>query len=152
MSEEIVLQLKQAREARGESLAEACERSGISLAILQGVEAARFDTVEPIYMRMGLRSYSEYLELNTALLLGVFDKDVATRLPGVPEPPPVPRLQAPKSGIVSTISGRRMVTVAFLLLVVAALGWMLVTQLSDDGESTDTESMQPSAAPSNDSA
>ena len=46
MSEEIAQQLKQAREARSERLTEPCESSGISLAILQGLEAARFDAVE----------------------------------------------------------------------------------------------------------
>jgi cytoskeletal protein RodZ len=152
MSAEIAQQLKQAREARGESLTEACERSGISLAILQGLEAARFDTVEPIYMRMGVRSYSEYLGLDTAALLSMFDRDVAARLPDVPEPPPVPRPQAPKGGKGSTMSGRRMVTVAALLLAAAALVWILVTQFSDDGEPIDTESVQPGSVPSSNSA
>ena len=146
MSEEIAQHLKQAREARDEHLTEACERSGISLAILQGLEAARFDTVEPIYMRLGLRSYSEYLGLDTAALLNAFDQDVATRLPDDPVPPPVPRPQKPRGGRVSSISRRQVVAVVVLLLALVALAWMLVTEFSENGELQDTESAQPSAS------
>ncbi len=145
MSEEISQHLKQAREARDEHLTEACERSGISLAILQGLEAARFDTVEPIYMRLGLRSYSEYLGLDTAALLNAFDKDVATRLPDDPVPPAVPRPQKPRGGRVSSISRRQVVAVVVLLLALVALAWMLVTEFSENGELQDTELAQPSA-------
>ena len=150
MSEEIAQHLKQAREARGERLTEACERSGISLAILQGLEAARFDAVEPIYMRMGLRSYSEYLGLDTTALLKAFDKDVASRLPDDPVPPPVPQPQQSKGGRASSMSGRRIVALAVLFLALIAAAWILVTELSENGELRDTESAQPSAGLSGD--
>ena len=148
MSEEIAQQLKQAREARSERLAEACESSGISLAILQGLEAARFDAVEPIYMRMGLRSYSEYLGLDTAAMLNVFDKDVATRLPDDPVPPPVPRRPEPKK--TSSMTWRHVAAVAAFLLVLVALAWIVVVEFSESGEVQDTESPQPSTGVSRD--
>ena len=150
MSEEIAQHLKQAREARGERLTEACERSGISLAILQGLESARFDTVEPIYMRMGLRSYSEYLRLDSTALLKAFDKDVASRLPDDPVPPPVPRPQQSSGGRASSMSGRRIVALAVLFIVLIAAAWILVTELSESEELRDTESAQPSAGLSGD--
>lgn len=150
MSDELARHLKQAREARGEQLAEACEMSGISMAILQGLETARFDTVEPIYMRMGLRSYSEYLGLDTAALLNAFDTDVTGRLPAVPAPPPVPRPEQPWGARAALISRRRMVAVAVLFLTLVVAVWILTAKFSESDELQDTELGEPGADRSGD--
>ena len=128
MSEEIAQQLIQAREIRGEHLNEVHERSGISVTILKGLEAACFETVEPIYMRMGLRAYSEYLNLDTEVLLAAFDREVTTKLPIPPSAPPHAR-----GGNGSSLI-RRPFLVGGALLAILIVAWVVVSQLSDDDE------------------
>ena len=53
-----------ARQARGLDLEEIQEQSGISLSVLQGLETDQFDVVEPVFVRLALKEYAEYLGLD----------------------------------------------------------------------------------------
>lgn len=78
MSEEkqqtIAEELSAARQARGLDLEEIQEQSGISLSVLQGLETDRFDVVEPVFVRLALKEYAEYLGLDPEPLLSRFDQ------------------------------------------------------------------------------
>ena len=78
MSEEkqqtIAEELSAARQARGLDLEEIQEQSGISLSVLQGLETDQFDVVEPVFARLALKEYAEYLGLDPEPLLTRFDQ------------------------------------------------------------------------------
>ena len=67
-------ELSAARQARGLDLEEIQEQSGISLSVLQGLETDRFDVVEPVFVRLALKEYAEYLSLDPEPLLSRFDQ------------------------------------------------------------------------------
>ena len=67
-------ELSAARQARGLDLEEIQEQSGISLSVLQGLETDRFDVVEPVFVRLALKEYAEYLGLDPEPLLSRFDQ------------------------------------------------------------------------------
>ena len=100
MSEEkqptIAEELSAARQARGLSLEEIHQQSGISLAVLQGLEAGQFDVVEPVFVRLALKSYAESLNLDPEPLLTRFDQQHGRAFQPRPRPAvlisqPVPR-------------------------------------------------------------
>lgn len=78
MSEEkqqtIAEELSAARQARGLNLEEIQEQTGISLSVLQGLETDQFDVVEPVFARLALKEYAEYLGLDPEPLLSRFDQ------------------------------------------------------------------------------
>ena len=78
MSEEkqltIAEELSAARQARGLDLEEIQRQTGISLSVLQGVEANQFDIVEPVFTRLALEAYAEFLDLDPKPLLTRFDQ------------------------------------------------------------------------------
>ena len=78
MSEEkqptIAEELSAARQARGLDLEEVQRQTGISLAVLQSIEAGQFDVVEPVFVRLALKAYAEQLDLNPEPLLTRFDQ------------------------------------------------------------------------------
>jgi cytoskeletal protein RodZ len=78
MSEEkqptIAEELSAARQARGLDLEEVQRQTGISLAVLQGIEAGQFDVVEPVFARLALKAYAELLGLDPEPLLTRFDQ------------------------------------------------------------------------------
>jgi len=78
MSEEkqqtIAEELSAARQARGLDLEEVQEQSGISFSVLQGLETDQFDVVEPVFARLALKEYAEYLGLDPEPLLTRFDQ------------------------------------------------------------------------------
>ena len=76
-----------AREQRGLSLEDAERDTRISRRYLQALEEERFDIIPaPVYARGFLRSYSQYLGVETAPLLARFPQDTPT--PGSPSRPP----------------------------------------------------------------
>ncbi len=78
--------LIEAREQRGLSLEDAERDTRISRRYLQALEDERFDIIPaPVYARGFLRSYSQYLGVETAPLLARFPQD--TPAPGSPSPP-----------------------------------------------------------------
>ena len=60
MSEDLSLseELRRAREARGESLDQIHQRTGIALKILQGLENGEFDVDELVYARLAINHYA----------------------------------------------------------------------------------------------
>lgn len=58
--------LRQAREEQGKTLEQVHRHTGLSLYILQNLEAGAFAVVELVYIRLALRSYAEHLNLNPA--------------------------------------------------------------------------------------
>ena len=70
----IAEELSAARQARGLSLEEVHQQAGISLAVLRGLEAGQFDVVEPVFVRLGLKSYAEFLGLDSEQFLTRFDQ------------------------------------------------------------------------------
>ena len=78
MSEEkqqtIAEELSAARQARGLDLQEVQRQTGISLAVLQNIEAGQFDVVEPVFVRLALKAYAELLGLDPEPLLTRFDQ------------------------------------------------------------------------------
>ena len=78
MSEEkqltIAEELSAARQARGLDLEEIQRQTGISLSVLQGIEAGQFDVVEPVFARLALKAYAELLGLDPEPLLTRFDQ------------------------------------------------------------------------------
>ncbi len=79
--------LIEAREQRGLSLEDAERDTRISRRYLQALEDERFDIIPaPVYARGFLRSYSQYLGVETAPLLARFPQDSPT--PGSPARPP----------------------------------------------------------------
>ena len=78
MSEEkqqtIAEELSAARQARGLDLKEVQRQSGISLAVLQSIEAGQFDVIEPVFVRFALKAYAEFLDLDPEPFLTRFDQ------------------------------------------------------------------------------
>ena len=78
MSEEkkltIAEELSAARQTRGLDLEEVQLQSGISLAVLQSIEAGQFDVVEPVFVRLAIKAYAELLGLDPEPLLTRFDQ------------------------------------------------------------------------------
>ena len=97
MSEEkqqtIAEELSAARQVRGLDLEEIQEQSGISLSVLQGLETERFDVVEPVFVRLALKEYAEYLGLDPEPLLTRFDQQQSQVLR--PRPRPAVLLEQP---------------------------------------------------------
>ena len=90
MSEEkqqtIAEELSAARQTRGLDLEEVQRQSGISLAVLQGIEAGQFDVIEPVFVRFALKAYAEFLDLDPGPFLTRFDQQQGR----IPQPRPRP--------------------------------------------------------------
>lgn len=82
--------LRQAREEQGKTLDQIHRHTGLSLYILQNLEAGAFGVVEPVYIRLALRSYAEHLNLNAASVVQQFEV-----LCSPPPPPPQVRPAPP---------------------------------------------------------
>ena len=67
-------ELLAARQARGLELEEIQRQSGVSLSVLQGIEAGELDVVEPIFVRLALKAYAEHLDLDPEPFLTRFDQ------------------------------------------------------------------------------
>lgn len=70
----IAEELSAARQARGLDLEEAQQQTGISLSVLQSIEADQLDVVEPVFIRLALKAYAEFLGLDPEPLLTRFDQ------------------------------------------------------------------------------
>ncbi|MEC8993773.1 MAG: helix-turn-helix domain-containing protein [Candidatus Latescibacterota bacterium] len=78
--------LRRGREERGESLEQVQQRLGVSLKILEGIEAGQFDVVEPIYARLAVWHYAEHVGLSGDAMDARFEQEI-----GLPEEPVVMR-------------------------------------------------------------
>lgn len=77
MSEEKTLGelLRGERDRRGESLEQVHERTGVGVRVLASLEEGTAGVVEPVYLRLALTSYAEYLGLAADGMLEHFDRD-----------------------------------------------------------------------------
>jgi cytoskeletal protein RodZ len=122
MSEEkqqtIAEELSAARQTRGLDLEEAQRQSGISLAVLQGLEADQFEVVEPVFARMALQAYAEFLGLDPEPLLARFDQQQAQNFRPRPavvlsQPTPQRRSRTPLIAISSVVGVCCLLAVAY---------------------------------------
>ncbi len=67
-------ELLAARQARGLDLEEIQRQSGVSISVLQGIEAGELDVVEPVFVRLALKAYAEHLDLEPEPFLSRFDQ------------------------------------------------------------------------------
>ena len=67
-------ELSAARQARGLDLEEVQQQSGVSLSVLQGIEAGDLEVVEPVFARLALKTYAEHLDLDPEPFLSRFDQ------------------------------------------------------------------------------
>ena len=113
MSEEkqptIAEELSAARQARGLDIEEIQRQTGISLSILQGVEANQFDIVEPVFTRLALQAYAEFLDLDPKPFLTRFDqqhgRSQSLHRPKVLISQPIPRRSPKPMIIIGSIIG-----------------------------------------------
>ena len=116
-------QLRTARQQRGLNLDEVLRHTGISLSVLTALESERFDIVEPVFTRMALQSYAEYLGLDPAPLINRFDQEQEAVLPPIPEATNSP--QKPKSWLPGTLTridrGRITLAMGSLLALILVL-------------------------------
>lgn len=83
--------LRQAREEQGKTVEQVHRHTGLSLFILQNLEAGAFGVVEPVYIRLALRSYAEHLGLNPAALIQQLEALWHSPPPPVAQARPAPR-------------------------------------------------------------
>jgi len=90
--ESIPQQLRAARRTKGVELEDAYRSTGVSLPVLQGLEAGKYDVVEPVFARMAFGAYVDYLGLDKEALFAQFDAEQGTSLHRVQavEPSPAP--------------------------------------------------------------
>lgn len=69
----LACQLQQARADQGKTLEQVHQRTGISVFILQSLEAGEFTVVEPVYVCLALRAYAEHLGLNGNSIVRQFE-------------------------------------------------------------------------------
>lgn len=143
MSEQLSLsqELRQAREARGESLEQVHQRTGIALTILKGLEEGDFDVVEPVYARLAIDHYATHLGLDgKAFEARLRDEVAASRPPPVemragretsPLPTPAP---SPLTDLLRQQPPGRLATAAVVVVVVLAIVLYLLG--SDDSPAT----------------
>lgn len=153
MSEEkqrtIAEELSAARQARGLDLEEVHQQSGISLAVLRGIEGGQFDVVEPVFARLALKAYAEHLGLDPEPFLTRFDQQQGRAFQPrqrpvvlLSQPKPKQRSQTPLIVIGSVLG-------ACCLLVVGAyyfLGDEIAAPTPSQTVSTPTEP-EPTTAP-----
>ncbi len=151
MSEDLSLseELRRAREARGESLDQIHQRTGIALKILQGLENGEFDVVEPVYARLAINHYAVCLGLDgKAFEQRLYDDVDATRPPlvlvqtspasaihSLPEPSPL-------ADLIRSQPPARLATIGVILVVGLAI---LLYLLSSDAPPPPRPTVTPTA-------
>ncbi len=67
-------ELRSAREQSGLAIEEIIRQTGLSANVVHGLEEDRFNVVEPVFTRMALRTYAEFLQLDVGSILERFDR------------------------------------------------------------------------------
>ena len=87
--------LRAARQERGLDIDTVYRNTSISLPVLNGMENDRFDIIEPVFSRMALLSYADYLGLDPQPLLDRFDQETGPIFPPIPEAATAPQTTTP---------------------------------------------------------
>jgi len=136
MSEEQSLseKLRAARQQQGKSIEEVHRQTGLSSDLLEGLETDRFDVVEPVFTRMSLRSYAEYLGLEADPLLEQYDRDHPAA--AVPAPIEIPARETASRGTPSKSGSRLPIDASVLRIVALAISalavFLLILYIFDD--------------------
>ena len=147
MSEEqsIPQQLRQTREEQQKSLEDVRRRTGLSLNVLHNLEAGNFEVIEPVFIRMALRTYAEDLGLDATGLLREYDRTWGHTPTPTPEPeppsPPQPAFERPFD-----VSGIPL-WVRLIILAIAGLIIVFLLIALFGGESPEGDSAVPEKPP-----
>lgn len=135
-SDSIERQLLDARHEKGVSLPDVHRATGVSASVLAGLESGAFDIVEPVFTRLALSAYVDYLGLDKQAILSQYDERCGAVMQRVPvdvvSPSPQP---APRATAALDVGALRVVAIAAGALVLL----LLVIALVDDEEDRDTE-------------
>ncbi|MDA0333707.1 MAG: helix-turn-helix domain-containing protein [bacterium] len=130
MSEELSLseELRHAREARGETLEQVHQRTGISLTVLRELESGDYSVVEPVYARLAINHYASHLGLDgVAFETRLRSEVAATRPPPVvmrtTEHPSIQSLPRPSpvAELIRSQPPSRLATIGVILVVGLAI-------------------------------
>lgn len=153
MSEDLGLsgELRRAREARGESLEQVHQRTGIALRLLQGLEQGNYRVVEPIYTRLALVHYALHLGLDSDALARRFDAEsgatgprpVLVRTPQPGAPAPLPPLSPLEDLLSRQPAGRLVAVVVAVVALLAVLLYLLGTREGDARSVVDDGKPEP---------
>ena len=134
--------LRRGREARGETLEQLQQKLGVSLTILQGIEAGDYDVVEPIYARLAIWHYAEHVGLGGDAMAARFEQEIGQLEEPVvmraDEPSPVP--VASTSPVVTFLQRQplnRLLGAALLFVASLVAAVALVRQSGSQTESYD---------------
>lgn len=137
-------QLRRAREERGESLEDVHKQTSISLEVLRGLEADRFDIIEPVFTRMVLAEYAGRCGMDVESVLRQYDRTIAPALKVAQ--PPVPGSAVPATsrslqpGVLSTWLLRGGISLLILLVIV-------IVVFRNGGPPPDYSGISPLGAP-----
>ncbi|MFT5090937.1 MAG: cytoskeletal protein RodZ [Candidatus Latescibacterota bacterium] len=137
--ESIPQQLRAARRTKGVELEDVYRSIGVSLPVLQGIEAGNYDVIEPVFSRMAFGAYIDYLGLDKEALLARFDSEQGPPLHPVQavELSSSPALPTPEAGLPFDMGVVRMIGLAAGALVALII---VISLLDGDEASTVRES------------
>lgn len=106
-------ELRSAREQRGLAIEEVIRQTGLSANVVHGLEEDRFDVVEPVFTRMALRTYAEFLQLDVGSMLERFERQAG--VPGATTAASAPPLTLPAAAYDSP--NRRVLRTLLIMIV-----------------------------------
>ena len=120
-------QLVAARSEKGASLEEVHRATGVSLSVLEGIEAGQYDVVEAVFTRLALGTYAAYLGLDEGVVLRAFDEEYGTTSSSI-QPVYSERVDEREGAVSPSLDGGVLrvigivgAALAILLLVISAL-------------------------------
>ena len=63
-------------------------KTGVSMIVLESLEAGNYRRLEPVFMRMGLRTYAQFLNMSGRIALAAYDEECGLVQPPDPSSPP----------------------------------------------------------------
>ena len=147
--------LREAREARGVTLADAQESTRINSRYLEALEDGRYDVLpSEVHIRGYLRNYARYLRLDPKPLLDRYELNRDSRRTSAPEPEPdedlsaLGPLDAPEEQVFfdpvnvdigggkrsDSGSGLRIIIILALILAIAIVAMRFVPMLTGNGD------------------
>ncbi len=126
--EDLSRMLREAREAKGVTMAQAELATRVRGKYLRGIEAGDWDHLpEPLYVRGFIRSYARYLGLDAAVLLSLYEQDHVGPLPKADVKPAMRPLRVPASAWTGVAIGFVVFAVFVGLLAYVYRQWVAAT-------------------------